>query len=69
VVGTPPTKLTGRKGGIPTRQELIAEAGGLHRDSYNHHNMWRNNPGYLDDLESGKQPFTPQLAAHMLCYL
>ena len=31
--------------------------------------MWRKNPGYVDDLSSGYQTFTPPLAAHMLCYL
>jgi ectoine hydroxylase-related dioxygenase (phytanoyl-CoA dioxygenase family) len=47
----------------------LAEAAGWHRDTYNHHNIWRNNPGYADDLADGEQPFTPPLAAHMLCYL
>ena len=31
--------------------------------------MWRNSPGWADDLADGGQPFTPPLAAHMLCYL
>ena len=31
--------------------------------------MWRDNPGYADDLADARQPFTPPLAAHMLCYL
>jgi ectoine hydroxylase-related dioxygenase (phytanoyl-CoA dioxygenase family) len=69
VVGTPPAQLTGRATGVASRQELLAEAAGWHRDTYNHHNIWRNNPGYADDLADGEQPFTPPLAAHMLCYL
>ncbi len=69
VVGTPPAQLTGRATGVASRPELLAEAAGWHRDAYNHHNMWRNNPGYADDLADGRQPFTPPLAAHMLCYL
>jgi ectoine hydroxylase-related dioxygenase (phytanoyl-CoA dioxygenase family) len=69
VVGTPPGRLTGRATGVATRQELLAEAAGWHRDAYNHHGMWRKNPGYADDLADGGQPFTPPLAAHMLCYL
>lgn len=69
VVGTPPAQLTGRATGVASRQELLAEAAGWHRDGYSHHNMWRNNPGYADDLADGGQPFTPPLAAHMLCYL
>ncbi len=69
VVGRPPTSLTGRAPGSVSRQELIAEAAGWHRDAYNHHNLWRNDPGYADDLVGGRQPFTPPLAAHMLCYL
>jgi ectoine hydroxylase-related dioxygenase (phytanoyl-CoA dioxygenase family) len=69
VVGTPPAQLTGRATGVATRQELLAEAAGWHRDAYNHHGMWRKNPGYADDLADGGQPFTPPLAAHMLCYL
>ena len=69
VVGTPPAQLTGRATGVASRQELLAEAASWHRDAYNHHNMWRNNPGYADDLADGGQPFTPPLAAHMLCYL
>ena len=69
VVGTPPAGLTGQATGVASRSELLAEAAGWHRDGYNHHNMWRNNPGYADDLADGGQPFTPPLAAHMLCYL
>ena len=69
VVGTPPAQLTGRATGVAPRHELLAEAAGWHRDTYNHHNIWRNNPGYADDLADGEQPFTPPLAAHMLCYL
>ena len=77
VVGTPPTQLTGRRTGVSTRQELLADASanretalpGWHRDAYNHHGMWRKNPGSADDLAGGAQPFTPPLAAHMLCYL
>jgi ectoine hydroxylase-related dioxygenase (phytanoyl-CoA dioxygenase family) len=69
VVGTPPAQLTGRATGVASREELLAEAAGWHRDAYNHHNLWRNNPGYADDLADGGQPFTPPLAAHMLCYL
>ena len=69
VVGTPPAQLTGRATGVASRQELLAEAAGWHRDGYSHHNMWRNDPGYADDLADGGQPFTPPLAAHMLCYL
>ena len=33
----------------------ISEDEGWHSDSYNHHNLWRNNLDYRDDLESGKQ--------------
>jgi len=69
VVGTPPAQLTGLATGVASREELLAEAAGWHRDAYNHHNLWRSNPGYADDLASGGQPFTPPLAAHMLCYL
>ncbi len=69
VVGTPPAQLTGQATGVASRQELLAETAGWHRDAYNHHNMWRNIPGYADDLAGGGQPFTPPLAAHMLCYL
>ena len=69
VVGTPPTKFTGREPGSIPLARLVDETAGWHRDSYNHHNMWRKNPGYVDDLSSGHQPFTPPLAAHMLCYL
>ena len=69
VVGTPPAQLTGQATGVASRPELLAEAAGWHRDAYNHHDMWRNNPGYADDLADGGQPFTPPLAAHMLCYL
>lgn len=76
VVGTPPARYTGRPIGVATRQELLDNARGntttalpgWHRDAYNHHGMWRKNPGYADDLADG-QPFTPPLAAHMLCYL
>jgi len=68
VVGTPPTKYTGRSPGVATRAELLAEPAGWHRDAYNHHGAWRKNPGYAADLERG-QPFTPPLASHMLCYL
>ena len=69
VVGTPPAQLTGQATGLASRQELLAEAAGWHRDAYNHHGLWRSNPGYADDLADGGQPFTPPLAAHMLCYL
>ena len=69
VVGTPPAQLTGLATGVASREELLAEAAGWHRDAYNHHNLWRSNPGYADDLASGGQPFTPPLAAHRLCYL
>ena len=69
VAGTPPAQLSGRATGVATRQELLAEAAGWHRDAYSHHRMWRDNPGYADDLADGSQPFTPPLAAHMLCYL
>ena len=69
VVGTPPAQLTARATGVASRQELLAEAAGWHRDAYNHHGLWRNNLGYADDLAGGGQPFTPPLAAHMLCYL
>jgi hypothetical protein len=69
VVGTPPARLTGGATGVATRKELLAEAAGWHRDAYNHHGMWRKNPGYADDLADGGLPFTPPLAAHMLCYL
>ncbi len=69
VVGTPPTQLTGKATGIASRQELLAEAAGWHRDAYNHHDRWRSDPGYADDLADGGQPFTPPLASHMLCYL
>lgn len=69
VVGTPPAQLTSRATGVASRQELLAEAAAWHRDAYNHHNMWRGDPGYADDLADGNQPFTPPLAAHMLCYL
>ena len=69
VVGTPPTQLTGRATGVASRPELLAEAAGWHRDGYNNHTMWRANPGYADDLADGGKPFTPPLAAHMLCYL
>jgi hypothetical protein len=69
VVGTPPAQLTGRATGVASRPELLAEAAGWHRDAYSHHGMWRNVPGWADDLADGGQPFTPPLAAHMLCYL
>ena len=69
VVGTPPAQLTGRTTGVASRQELLAEAAQWHRDAYNHHTLWRGNPGYADDLADGGQPSTPPLAAHMLCYL
>ena len=69
VVGTPPAQLTGQATGVASRPELLAEATGWHRDAYNHHDMWRNNPGYAGDLADGGQPFTSPLAAHMLCYL
>ena len=77
VVGTPPAKYTGRPTGVSTRQELLSDAcanvstplPGWHRDAYNHHDRWRKNPGYADDLTDGGLPFTPPLAAHMLCYL
>ncbi len=69
VVGTPPTEFTGREPGILPHAQLVDETAGWHRDGYNHHNMWRNNAGYMDDLVAGNQPFTPPLAAHMLCYL
>jgi ectoine hydroxylase-related dioxygenase (phytanoyl-CoA dioxygenase family) len=69
VVGTPPAQLTGRATGVASRQELLDEAAGWHRDAYNHHGLWRKNPGYAADLEDGGQPFTPPLAAHMLFYL
>ena len=69
VVGTPPAQLTGRATGVASRPELLAEAASWHRDAYNHHNMWRGTPGWADDLADGGQPFTPPLAAHMLCYL
>lgn len=69
VVGTPPAGLTGRTTAIASRAELLAEAAGWHRDAYSHHSLWRKNPGYADDLADGGQPFTPPLAAHMLCYL
>ena len=69
VVGYPPTQLTGKETGIASRKELLSEAHQWHRDAYNHHDRWRSDPGYFDDLASGGQPFTPPLAAHMLCYL
>jgi hypothetical protein len=69
VAGTPPAQLTGQATGVASRPELLAEAAGWHRDAYNHHDMWRNNPGYAGDLADGGQLFTPPLAAHMLCYL
>ena len=69
VAGTPPAQLTGRATGVASRPDLLAEAAGWHRDGYNHHTMWRANPGYADDLADGGKPFTPPLAAHMLCYL
>lgn len=69
VVGTPPAALTGAPTGVPSRAELLAKPAGWHRDGYSHHRFWRNNPGYADDLEGGGQPYTPPLAAHMLCYL
>ncbi|MEM7127505.1 MAG: phytanoyl-CoA dioxygenase family protein [Chloroflexota bacterium] len=69
VVGTPPAQLTGQATGVASRRELLAEAAGWHRDAYSHHRLWRNNPGWADDLVDGGQPFTPPLAAHMLCYL
>ncbi len=69
VVGTPPPSYTGTATGTATRSELLAEAAGWHRDAYSHHNMWRNNPGWADDLAGGGQNFTPPLAMHMLCYL
>ena len=68
-MGTPPTEFTGREPGIVPYARLVDETAGWHRDGYNHHNMWRKNPGYFDDLADGKQSFTPPLAAHMLCYL
>ena len=69
VVGYPPTYLTGKEAGVASRKELLAGAHQWHRDAYNHHDRWRSNPGYFDDLVAGGQPFTPPLAAHMLCYL
>ena len=69
VVGGPPAQLTGRATGVAFRQELLANAVGWHRDAYSHHRMWRDNPGYAENLADGRQPFTPPLAAHMLCYL
>ena len=69
VVGYPPTYLTGKESGVASRKELIAGAHQWHRDAFNHHDRWRSNPGYFDDLVAGGQPFTPPLAAHMLCYL
>ncbi|MGB1892185.1 MAG: phytanoyl-CoA dioxygenase family protein [Candidatus Latescibacterota bacterium] len=69
VVGTPPTEFTGREPGTVPHARLVDETAGWHRDGYNHHNMWRKNPGYMDDLADGEQSFTPPLAAHMLCYL
>ena len=53
VVGSPPAQLTGRATGVASREELLAEAAGWHRDAYNHHNLWRSNPGYADDLADG----------------
>lgn len=58
VVGTPPAALPGKATGVASRQDLLAEAAAWHRDAYNHHNMWRGNPGYADDLADGNQPFT-----------
>ena len=69
VAGTPPAQLTGQATGVASRSELLTEAANWHRDAYNHHNMWRSSPGWADDLADGGQPFTPPLAAHMLCYL
>ena len=69
VVGTPPTEFTGREPGTVPYARLVDETAGWHRDGYNHHNMWRKNPGYMDDLADGTQSFTPPMAAHMLCYL
>ncbi len=69
VVGSPPAQLTGRATGVAFRQELLANAVGWHRDAYSHHRMWRDNPGYAENLADGRQPYTPPLAAHMLCYL
>ena len=69
VVGKPPTQLTGRTTGVASRRELLAAATAWHRDAYNHHDLWRKTPGWADDLADGEQPFTPPLAAHMLCYL
>lgn len=77
VVGTPPARYTSRSTGVASRQELLADASanigtplpGWHRDAYNHHDRWRKNPGYADDLANGGLPFTPPLAAHFLCYL
>ena len=67
VVGSPPAQLTGRATVGAFRQELLANAVGWHRDAYSHHRMWRDNPGYAVNLADGRQPFTPPLAAHMLC--
>ena len=74
VVGTPPPQVTSGATGVASRPQLLEEAQGWHRDAYSHHAMWRSNPGWSDDLDGrhdpGKgQPFTPPLAAHMLCYL
>lgn len=69
VVGTPPPSYTGKATGLANRTDLLASAAGFHRDAYSHHKMWRNDPGWADDLASGGQPFTSPLAMHMLCYL
>jgi hypothetical protein len=70
VQGTPPPQLTGGADGVADRGELLAEAAGWHRDAYSHHKMWNSGTaGWERRLENGTQPFTPPLAAHMLCYL
>ena len=70
VQGTPPPQLTGLATGVADRAELLGEAAGWHRDAYSHHNMWHSGTaGWERSLKTGTQPFTPPLAAHMLCYL
>ena len=76
VVGTPPPALTGGPVGTAMRSELLEGASGWHRDAYSNHSQWRSNPGWADDLAGAHkggtwqgQPYTPPLAAHMLCYL
>jgi ectoine hydroxylase-related dioxygenase (phytanoyl-CoA dioxygenase family) len=70
VQGTPPPQLTGGPEGVADRAELLAEAAGWHRDAYSHHSMWSSgSAGYRRFLVDGTQPYTPPLAAHMLCYL